>query len=74
MSEFLLSNIRQQMSVMQEMDKKPTKLVCDPDSFDVLFGELKPNLSLLYLREQAGRMTVYGLEIEFSREPNFEVR
>lgn len=71
--EFLLDNMRQQMAVMRSMNKTPTKLVCDSDSFDCLFSEIAPNLSMLYPCENNEPMKVYGLEVEISKEPNFEV-
>jgi len=70
---FLLDNIRQQQIAMREMDKTPTKLLCDPASFDVLMDEVKPFLSLTYPTDPTEPTRIYGLTIEFSSTPNFEV-
>ena len=70
---FLLDNIRQQQTAMRQMNKTPTKLLCDPASFDVLMDELKPFLSLTYPTDPTTEMRIYGLAIEFMAQPNFEV-
>ena len=68
---FLLDNILQQSAAMWEMGKKPERLVCDSNSWDALVGELEP---LIPAYPYTDRATIYGLEVEFSQEPNFEVR
>lgn len=68
--DFLLNNIRQQIAVMHSMDKQPTKLVCDTDSFNALMDEV---VLLMPVLIPAGPTKIYGLEIELSRTPNFEV-
>lgn len=70
---FLLDNIRQQQTAMRQMNKTPTKLLCDPASFDVLMDELKPFLSLTYPTDPTTETRIYGLAIEFMAQPNFEV-
>ncbi|HTG95717.1 MAG TPA: hypothetical protein VL866_24155 [Pyrinomonadaceae bacterium] len=72
MGEFLLNNIRQQIVVMQQIGKKPERLVCDTRSWDALVDELVPLLPMYPLT--SGRPKIYGLEVEFSPEPNFEVK
>jgi hypothetical protein len=70
---FLLDNILQQQTAMREMNKTPTRLLCDPVSFDVLMDELKPFLSLTYPTDPLLPTRIYGLIVELSPTPNFEV-
>jgi hypothetical protein len=69
---FLLDNILQQSAAMREMGKKPERLVCDSDSWDVLVDELVPLMPIYPL--PSSKLKIYGLEVEICKEPNFEVR
>lgn len=69
---YLLDNILQQRAAMQAMNQTPTKLRCDADSWDALVNEIVPLLPL-YPAPIYARPTVYGLEVEISVTPNFEV-
>ena len=69
---FLLDNILQQAEVVRQTGKKPERLICDADSWDALVNEFVPSLPMYPM--EFGKLKIYGLEIEFCPEPNFEVR
>lgn len=72
---FLLDNIRHQMAVMCSMGQQPTKLRCDIDSFDALMDEIIPMTPILVPVPDtpSGPPKIFGLEIQFSNTPDFEV-
>lgn len=69
---FLLDNIQQQIAVMRSMGKQPTKLVCDVDSWFALVDELGPLLPM-YPVPLVRPPKIFGLDVEASVTPNFEV-
>lgn len=69
--KFLLDNIRQQQTAIRQMNKTPTRLLCDPASFDVLMDEVGPSLTPMV--DPASETRIFGLVIEFTDHPNFEV-
>lgn len=67
---FLLDNIVQQITTMRSMNKQPTKFICDTASFDALLDELP---TLPTITDPSKPTKIYGLDVEISSVPNFEV-
>lgn len=67
----LLDNILAQREQMRAMGKTPTTLRVDSTTFDVLLKELAPFLGYPLSTEREIR--IYGLRVEISPEPDFEV-
>lgn len=66
----LADNVLQQIEQVRMMNRKPTVFRCDSVSFDCLLDELRPNLRF---PSTDGELRIFGLSIEITQEPNFEV-
>lgn len=67
----LTDNIRQQIATMRAMDQKPSKLKIDSRNWDVLVDEIVPLMPTY--PAPSGPLRIFGLDIEFTMGPNFEV-
>ena len=69
---FLANNVLAQINEVRKMNRSPRTLRCDADSFDCLMREIEYG-STLYPAPPLTELRIYGLSIEITPEPNFEV-
>lgn len=68
----LAENVLAQMTQIRMMNRKPKALRCDVNSFDCLIDEIGAGATIFPVAP-AGNVRIYGLEVEITSEPNFEV-
>ena len=70
----LADNILAQMAQIRMMKREPVALRCDPITYDCLIDEILKASSVIYpVVPPCGEMRVYGLQVEITVEPSFEV-
>lgn len=67
----LTDNVRRQIAEIRAMDQKPRKLRIDLSNWDALVDEIVPLMPMY--PAPATPLRIFGLEIQFTPEPDFEV-
>jgi hypothetical protein len=69
----LAENVLQQIAVMRQMSQHPSVLRADTDSLDCLLREVLSDGPTMFPTSVDSETRIYGLRIEITADPNFEV-